>query len=76
MGCSLWGRTESDATEATEQQQSMLRTKGMNTQKSSLPNGCIASGHHLYSLDFIFNLYSLFGCARSQPQHAGSSVIH
>ena len=53
MGCSLWGRTESDATEATEQQQSMLRTKGMNTQKSSLPNACIASGHHLYSLNFF-----------------------
>ena len=53
VGCSLWGRTESDATEATEQQQSMLRTKGMNTQKSSLPNACIASGHHLYSLNFF-----------------------
>ena len=28
MGCRLWGRTESDMTEATEQQQQQLATPG------------------------------------------------
>ena len=64
MGCCLWGRTESDATEATYQQQQPTYSKKNNKLKELLEATIVC-----YIMTFLFPKLSDdigFSCAHPQ----------